>query len=40
MFASAEQYDRSQAIKRENLSTEGCKHRAYSLVPTILPLYI
>lgn len=34
MFASAERYDCSQAIKGESLSTEECKHRAYSLVPS------
>lgn len=34
MFVSAEQYDRSQAIKEKELSTEGCKHRAYLLVPS------
>lgn len=34
MFASAERYDCSPPIKAESLSTEECKHRAYSLVPS------
>lgn len=34
MFASAEWYDCSQAIKEESLSTEEGKHKAYSLVPS------
>ncbi len=34
MFASAERYDCSPPIKAGSLSTEECKHKAYSLVPS------